>query len=380
MTEQRIERTFETGESAEVNISNVEGMIDIQGWGRPEVRISAVKTGDNGDTTVEIGGEGTRVWAKTRAGQGVQKFFGWLKRGGEGATVNYTVHVPHASSISVSNVSGPIHVTGVSREVEVHSINGEITLEDVAGDMSANTVNGSIEGRRIEGALKIETVSGRVDLSDSRLSNLQADSVDGSIRATGQIDNLRAEAVNATIKLTSRLSPEGEYSVRTVNGSFHLAVPDDTACEVVASGVNVNVTCELPNAVEQRGWGRWSGRVNDGGGAEVRFNTVNGTLTLVGEEVPGVSPIETGVEEVSEPAEAPGMTWEKVPPGEPEAGEVAQPAPAIPGAEPRVEEVIIEDVTSQQAPPKISKMDILKAIERGELRVEDALERLRHLN
>lgn len=360
MSEKRIERTFETGDVAEVSISNVEGSIEIQGWDRPEVEIVAVKQGDDGQTTVEMEADGSRVWARTRAAQGLETLFNFLRRGDEAVTVDYVVRVPHTSSVSAIGVAGPIRVAGIQREVNVHSVNGDITLEDLAGEIAANTVNSSIVGRRVAGELTVDTVSGRVELIDGRLTSLQAQSVDGSIRATGQVDQLRAEAVNGAVHLTSSLHPEGRYTLKTVNGSFHLAVPRDTACEIVAEGLNVGVECELPHTVEEKRWGSWAGRVNDGGGAQVKFDTVNGTLSLTSEEVGEGAPAEAVLREPAsvtpEPEPAPQAGARVV-----ETPEVEEPATAPEATAP-------------------SKMDILKALEGGELDVEEALERLRTLN
>lgn len=356
MTEERIERTFETSESAEVDISNIDGTIEIRGWDRPEVRIVAVKAGADSDVSVEVGGEGSRVWAKTRPAESLQNLFGWLKRTDRPATVDYTAHVPRHADVSASGLSGPIRVAGVHQAVKVRSVNGQIVLEDLSGEVSANTVNSAIEGRRIDGMLTTETVSGHVDLTDVQLSNLRAESVDGSIHVTGQVDNFLGEAINGTVRLTSSLNPAGEYAVKTVNGSFRLAIPTDTDCEFVASGVNVDVTCELPHAFDGKRWGQRSGRVNDGGGASVTFDTINGTLTITGEEARETAPVG--------PVEAP----------------MPEPMPVAPEPAPEPEPVGVEPVPVEPAVPPASKLDILKAIERGELAVEDALERLRHLN
>lgn len=369
MSEERIERIFETGMSAEVNVSNVEGSIEIQGWDRPEVQIVAVKHGDDGRTTVEIDAEGAQVWARTRTAEGVRSLFGWLRRSEEVMTVHYTARVPYGSTVAAIGISGPIHVVGIENSLDVHSVNGNITLEDLAGDISAATVNSSIEGRRLDGELAVETVSGQVELLDSRLTIVKAQSVDGSIRATGQIDQLRAEAVNGAVHLTSSLHPEGQYSLKTVNGSFHLAVPPDTACDIDAEGLNVDVACELPNTVEEQRWGSWSGRVNDGGGAQIKFNTVNGTLRLTAEEAPVTAAPEKPIEETAaEPAPA-----VPEPPAEP-----TPPTPESPiEAEPAGEEFV---GVKEEIAPSFSKMDVLKAVERGELTVEQALEHLRSLD
>ncbi|RME42364.1 MAG: hypothetical protein D6791_17920 [Chloroflexi bacterium] len=356
MIEERIERTFETGATAEVEISNVVGSIEVQGWDQPEVQIIAVKRGNDGDATVEIGSAGKRVWARTHTARRFQHLFRWLRRNNEDVTVDYTVCVPHASTVSVNGISGPIHIAEVHQGASVDSVDGHILLEDLAGEIAANTVESSVEGDGLAGTLDVETIAGYVELSDSQLSRLHAKSVDGSIRAAGQIDNLLAEAVNGTVHLTSSLNPEGRYVVKTVNGRFRLAVPDETACEVRAAGMNLTVRCDLPHRIEEKRWGRWAGQVNDGGGAQVEFDTVNGKLIITSAEARGETTEESQATATSE-----------------------EPMPATPEAADHGEAVPPED-EAPEVPSAITRMDILKAVERGEIDVEDALEKLQRLN
>ena len=351
MTTERIERTFETGPEAEVEISNMEGSIDVRGWDRPVVEVVAQKADKNSDTSVEIGGEGQRVWAKTHTGRPAPRLLGWLKGSERTSRVDYTVRVPRATRLTVSNVSGPVTVTDVQDSITVDSVNGEISLIQVAGDLAATTVNGSVHGQAVQGTLAVETVSGAVELQEGHLTRLRAESIDGQIVAAGQIDNLEAEAINGTIHITSPLHPAGTYSVKTVNGHFHLTVPEDTSCRISASGINVDVTCELPHTVERQEWGHWSGHIRGGGDAHITFDTVNGTLTI--ENAP--SSLEDARSAVTHE-----LRWESTP-----ATEAVNPPPGA------------AEATS--SPPLTTRMEILQALERGEIQVEEALERLRQL-
>jgi hypothetical protein len=158
-------------------------------------------------------------------------------------------------------------------------------------------------------------------------------------------------------------------------------VPQDTDCEVSASGLNLNVSCELSHTLEKHGWDSWSGRINDGGGAKVKFDTVNGSLMISGKDVPAASEQRATEETRSGPAVTKRLVGETISHTEVEEEIVIEPTVATAGAEAHPETIVVEHIDEEQTvPPPMSRMDILKAVESGEMRVEDALKRLRSLN
>ena len=378
MTKEKIERTFDTGDAAEVSISNVDGKIEVQGWSRPEVVIRADKYGNSSTTKVDIGQDGKHVWAKTHSVANGSKLRHWFKRGEESSHVDYSVHAPYDSSISISGVSGPVHVTDFRKEVNIHSVNGQINLNDLAGNTSATTVNGSIEARHLAGSLSLESVSGRAEITNCRLELLESESVDGSLAVNGRVNGLRAEAVNGSVDFTGPLTPDGLYEFRSVNGRFQCNLPTDTNADIVAAGLNLSVSCDLPHTIEDKKWGQWNGQINEGQAAEIRFNTVNGSLSIGGTDFESHAEYMEAMEHVEE-VEPDKVTRKIVIEHEIEDEVELETIPVVQdsGTTQPLQESVQESTIEKSV---TSKMDILKAIEVGDIRVEDALEQLRNLN
>ena len=84
--------------------------------------------------------------------------------------VDLTIHVPAASSVWLSTVSGgSIDVEGVTGELELHNTNGSIQVRGARGPVTANTVNGSVEvvlaAGPAPGPMAFSTLNGDVDVT-----------------------------------------------------------------------------------------------------------------------------------------------------------------------------------------------------------------------
>jgi DUF4097 and DUF4098 domain-containing protein YvlB len=124
-----------------------------------------------------------------------------------------------------------------------NTVNGDVDAEGLASDVYAGTVNGSI----------VVSTEGFAEAS----------TVNGSIRAS-----------------IGRADWSGGLEFQTVNGSITLDVPEGLDADVRASTVNGSIETEFPLTVH----GRFSARSMRGtigaGGRDLRFQTVNGNVTL----------------------------------------------------------------------------------------------------
>jgi hypothetical protein len=319
-TEERIQRSFATGPSCELTVSNVHGAITVAGWDQPETEVLAVK---HGAVQVEVTGEGSHVEVRTR-GALAEGLLSWLGISRRGAKVDYHIQVPRTSRVTVSGVTGSITVSDVEGMVAARMVEGRVSLRRVKGQASLETVNGRLEVRDVAGDLRAKAVNGEVQVEGGHLTGLAANTVNGLVQAE------------------TTVVPEGRYVVNTVSGDFHLLLPEDATAQVEARGVNVGVNCDLPHRVESQGWGHWSGHVGPNGDAPsrqplVRFQTVNGRLHISARTAPATEPEPTD--------EAPE--------------EIGSPEPA-----------------GQEEPVRRTPMEVLKAVEAGELSVDQALEEL----
>lgn len=319
-TEERYERSFTVSECCELALKNVQGQVEVTGWDRPEVSVVAVKRlGTHWgareafeDTEVEMEQKGCQIYLRTRR-QHEGGFFDWLWGGGRGpAPVDYTVKVPAASSVSISTVACNVVARDLIGSLHTRSVTGVVDVQRIGGNIILSTTNGKIQGQELGGTLGVKSVNGGIDLRRCSLSGLQA------------------KTVNGKISIETSLDPQGSYSAGTVNGSCRLAVPQDSRGSVEARFTNGGVSCELPCQLLDSSRNHWHGQFGGGGGANITFKAVNGSLTIaVSDQVANVP--------------------------------VAPPAAAAPSAPPGSES---------------AEMAILKAVERGEMGVEEALQRL----
>lgn len=316
-----IDETFEVGDAKglRVDVANTNGPIFIEAWDQPRVWIHAVKRGGSrtalGKTAVEITQDGNGIRAKTIIDkEGGRGLLDLLRGGIRGVSVEYTVKLPADGAVTVETVNGSIAVNGLTRSTEAKTLNGSLLLKGVGGASHGETVNGQIVAENLTGDTELRVQNGSLKLIAARLQNLDGTTTNGSIQAE------------------LKIQPHGSYSLGTTNGSCKLMLPGNSRCHIRAEAVNGSISNELPaheiRAANRPGANLWEAELN-GGGAEIEFKTVNGSLKILAAE--------HAVEEDA-------------------AEEI--------GAGPDIEE-------SDES----RRMEILRAIERGEISVEDALKK-----
>ncbi len=123
------------------------------------------------------------------------------------------------------------------------------------------------------------TVNGKVE-ADSLLSNVQAHTVNGSIRifTAGYAE---ATTVNGSIKAALGTADWNEpLRFQTVNGSIALDLPPDTSADVEAETLNGEVSSDFPITVRGRVSARRIAGIIGSGGRRLNLKTVNGSIRL----------------------------------------------------------------------------------------------------
>jgi DUF4097 and DUF4098 domain-containing protein YvlB len=322
-------KTFEVTELAAlvVAVSNISGAVMVEAWEQATVQIRAVKRARSqrsfDRTQVEITQDGAEIRARTRIDEEtiIAGVMDLLRGDRAGATVDYSIRMPAAGALRAKNINGPISISGLSKHSEANAVNGPVSLNNLAGQTGAGTVNGSLKAAELSGTAELSTVNGSLHLAGGELKRLAARTVSGSIHAA----------------LT--IAPGGDYDFSTTNGNCELTLPADSRCTITMQAVNGGVECALPHKTvssEMRpAFSRWEGAVN-GGGAPVSVRTVNGRLRVTA-----------------------GAAAEK-PAGSPPASSTSGGA-------------VVDEAASSTEPAERGMMDILRAVERGELSVDDAM-------
>jgi hypothetical protein len=361
-----LDQSYQTGPTSRFVLENPRGCVVVRAWDHPEIHVHAIRRrGQSNEqyeaTRIEAYQQGETVYVRTvldpsapMLERGVlsgvaaelMRAFGDLFRwNGKTAEVDYEVEVPVSCELDLKGVSSAMAVTGLRAPASLYSVSGAVSVDQHVGLLRLQTVSGEITGHAIDGATYVESVSGSVQLA-------------------GRLASLAAKTVSGEITVESPLGPAASYEVQTVSGSATFAIPKQTAATLSLRGVSGDVVSELPCSVtrDYRGPGSrdWQGTLN-GGGTRVHVQTVSGTLriseTQVGasptlEAPPGGVAVVAGAAETAAPVE--GLA----------------PAPSAPPAVTAAAETSEADGDA---------MNVLQALERGELSVDEALRQLDRL-
>jgi hypothetical protein len=256
----------------EVEIFNLAGRVEVEGWDRNEVVVGG--TADDGVERVDVTGSGRRT--------SIHVVVGSSHVWGSGGEAHLIVHVPANSSLTVTLVSSDFEVKGVLGDLKVQSMSGKVRGE-VGGDVRATTVSGevhlkapgakSVEIRTISGDIHllggggdadINTVSGDATLELSDLVNGRFKSVSGDMTVALSLApdaRIEGESVSGDVSLKFAAMPAAEFDVQTFSGGIK--------------------NCFGPKPTESRyGPGSRLQFMNGEGHAHVRINTKSGDTQL----------------------------------------------------------------------------------------------------
>lgn len=345
---QRIERTqvveHRIGAAGTLSLKGVAGPIRIHGTDGETARVTVtyrVRAADEAaaDAMVEelgvepLLGEGwleidtrERPWSRFEDwlhGDGRER--GWPRLDLLGALVGagnvriaLDVQAPRGASVQVDTVSGDIDVREIAGEQRYRAVSGELRIDDGGGHIDASTVSGPVDvAATSDVALQARTVSGNVRLVAPRITAVHVTTTSGEVRLAGP------------------LAPGGEHRVSSLSGRLAVESEDVTVAMKTVSG---SVHCAVPHRQESRA-GRQLVIVGPGA-ARLEFDSMSGGLDVAG----------------------------RAPAGTPSRDAAASEEAATPVAGSDAESAAPVDPKAQ--------LDILRALERGEIGVDEAADRL----
>jgi DUF4097 and DUF4098 domain-containing protein YvlB len=143
------------------------------------------------------------------------------------ASVHYTLHVPQNARID-----------------KVNLVNGSLTVQKITGEVNANLVNGKLHASDLSGEADLATVNGSMDANYTSLNNVR------------------------------------QISLKSVNGSVNLQLPQSPNAEVSASVVNGSITTDFPLTVKGRFVGKSMSGTLGNGGVRIELSNVNGSIHI----------------------------------------------------------------------------------------------------
>ncbi len=371
----RIERTFTLSPGAIPTIvaRTPSGTMQIHGEERADVLVTVTCDPADAlgrDLEVILEERGETIHAEVRGPHRGDSFFGWLRGN---VRIAMTIHAPIRSDIEAEGAStsmqlerleGTIRARTASGDVRADRLANHVTMQTASGDIRAHALSGGVRIQsasgdvtleRGEGELNIQTASGDCEL-DRITGTLEVTTASGDCRVRASaLTSCRARTASGDLTVASPLAPNGEYDFSTVSGDFLLQVPQETRMTVAMRTVSGDLSCALP-ATSEGGKRSRTLKVN-GGGVPVRVKSVSGDCAIraAGHDLPSL-PATPHSTHAAPMAPVPPVPPAPFTPPMPEGSRTAQPnAP--------------EDDFSET-------LAVLQAVERGELSIDEAMEKL----
>jgi hypothetical protein len=265
--------------AGEIEIVNLAGKVEVEGWDRNEVEVSGT-AGDNVER-VEVTGEGNHTSIQVMSSSG--------HRWGFDSEVRLVVHVPAKSMVTATLVSSDFKVMGLLGRLKLQTVSGNLSGE-AGGDVSAATVSGQVRlSARAAKAIEIKTISGDIHLTGGG-GDVDITTVSGSATIElADVSRGRFKTVSGDVTAALALSADGEIEGESVSGdvSLNFAASPAAVFDVQSfSGAIKN--CFGPKPAESRyGPGSRLQFTNGEGRARVRVNTKSGDVRLCVKGVDG---------------------------------------------------------------------------------------------
>ncbi len=239
------------------------------------------------------------------------------------------VELPRGAEVSVDTASADVLTRGLLGFKRFHTASGDLTLDATAGE------------------LEIEAVSGDTRIEADGALQVRARSISGDFRLRGpKLGRFEMSTTSGDIQVDAEMAGSGPYAIKSISGDVRL---------VARAGIQIEaqtITGDLSSAVAHRTETQPGKKLLIVGRpvATLTFKSVSGDLEIV-------EPREQVATDRSATPAAPSKSISVDAPAAP-----TPPAPPTPLAAPD--------------PSEAARMQILQALERGQLSVEDASRQL----
>jgi DUF4097 and DUF4098 domain-containing protein YvlB len=271
--ERAIHEAADVHPQGEVEISNVAGRIEVEGWDQDRVEVT-----------------GTLARGAERLEFRIQDRHTLIRVEHPSAARNVgpselRIRVPVESRLVVASVSAGVVVRGVRGAQRLHAVSGgietvmfsdDVQLKTVSGDirldgagspgvLTVTTVSGNATVRGVAGEAVMQTVSGDLDITSDHLERARIRTINGGASLQTRLApgaRLEMDAVNGPLTLVIAGEPNAEFTLETFNGRIDNAFgPEPVRTSRFAPGTQLRFTA-----------GEGSARVN--------METLNGAIIL----------------------------------------------------------------------------------------------------
>jgi hypothetical protein len=318
------------GPRGRFSLRQASGDIQIRGVEGDTVRVTSLDDRPLSDIfDIELGDD--RVEIRQRGGFDVG-----MRLFSRGSGADLKIEVPHGAGVSVDTGSADIDAT------------------DLSGSKAFRTASGEVSLNRFAGGVEVETVSGEIEIDGSAPVDLQLTSVSGDVHVrVPSVRRLDLGTTSGDIRLDAELAGNGPFAMRSISGDATIVARNGFRVE--AESITGDLSSDLPSKRESL-----PGRkvlVVGRPGPTLSFRSVSGDLHVAEprDAAPAIATTEVAMDDMPTQSGVQGDAAEA--PGDPAEA---------PGAE--------------AANAEAARLEILRALERGEITVAEATDRLGKLD
>lgn len=272
--EQNLSKRATVAPDATIDVSNVQGTVDVTAWDRNEVELTAVLESDKDRLEFEA----TEKQVRIKVDRPDHRY-----HDSDDATL--TLKVPKGVRLIVDTVSADITVDGVRGEQRLESVSGEVQTKAYDQPVSVHSVSGEVAltGSGGKAAVTTENVSGTTTVSGIR-GGYDGQTVSGEIDASiAAAERLKVETVSGDAVIKADLAPASRVEMKSVSGTLSLKIkpPVDAEFEIESFSGDIE-NCFGPKAHDKSKYGPGSELdfTQGKGGARVMIETLSGDISL----------------------------------------------------------------------------------------------------
>jgi DUF4097 and DUF4098 domain-containing protein YvlB len=268
-----IERTEPADPRGEVQIVNVAGDVQVQGWDTAKVQVEADL--GSGVEKLEFRRDGDRTIIEVVLPRGHT----------HSGSTDLKVRIPRESSLVTNTVSADQTIQEVRGAQRLQSVSGSISTEVYGAELEAQSVSGEIMAKGSGGAAqaRVTTVSGDVRLHGVG-RELELNTVSGDMEVhVDEISRARIKTTNGDLNLAAKLASDGRVDAEAINGdlSFRFRGKLDAEFDIETFNGDIeNCFGHTPRRTREYGPGNELNFKLGQGNARVRIKTLNGTVEV----------------------------------------------------------------------------------------------------
>lgn len=165
---------------------------------------------------------------------------------------------------------------------KISTASGDISIAGVAGDFKINTASGDVKINQVEGNVQANTASGDMEITRVH-GSVQANAASGDVRvldAAGMV-SARTASGDVDVELT-RIEGTGELKFASASGDVTVKAPAQFDAQVELTTANGSIKTDFPLTIEDlENHGKKAHGQLGSGAVQMKVSTASGDIRLV---------------------------------------------------------------------------------------------------